>query len=242
MRRDHVELGPATLMAYGHWGRPVLVFPTEQGRAWDFEHNGMVDAVADLIDGGRVKLYCVDSADRYTWSDRSVSLEERARRHGEYEAWLLGQVVPWIAADCGGATDIVTLGCSLGAYHAVNLALKRADVFPLAMGLSGNYDPSTWHAWGEHGEATYFNNPMSYVANLGGGHLEWLRERLSILLVVGQGAFEESPTAALQSTRAFADVLSDKGMRVQLDVWGHDVPHEWSSWRAQLRHHLPRFC
>lgn len=27
-----------------------------------------------------------------------------------------------------------------------------------------------------------------------------------------------------------------------LDLWGHDVPHDWPSWRAQLAHHMPRFC
>ena len=69
-----------TVIGYGHYGRPVLVFPSEQGRAWDFENNGMIDAVANLIDEGRVKLYCVDSADSWTWSDRSVSIEDRARR------------------------------------------------------------------------------------------------------------------------------------------------------------------
>ena len=30
--------------------------------------------------------------------------------------------------------------------------------------------------------------------------------------------------------------------RHELDVWGYDIPHDWPSWRAQLRHHLPRFC
>ncbi|MDQ6850582.1 MAG: alpha/beta hydrolase-fold protein [Actinomycetota bacterium] len=242
MRRDRVQLGPASLIAYGHYGRAVLVFPTEQGRAEDFENNGMVDAVADLIEAGRVKLYCVDSADDVTWADRSVPIEERARRHGEYESWVRSQVASWVADDCGGQLEITTLGCSLGAFHAVNLTLRHARVFPMAIGLSGNYDPSTWNAWGEHGEATYFNNPMAYVANLSGGHLDWLRERISLLLVVGQGAFEESPTGALQSTRAFADLLSSKGIRTELDVWGHDVPHDWPSWQAQLRHHLPRLC
>jgi esterase/lipase superfamily enzyme len=242
MRRDHVDLGAGTLIAYGDYGRPMLVFPSEQGHAWDFENNGMIDAVANLIDAGRVKLYCVDSADGYTWSDQSVPLEERARRHEEYEAWVRGTVAAWIADDCGGQMEIATLGCSLGAYHAVNFALKHAHVFPLAMGFSGNYDPTTWHAWGEHGDATYFNNPMAYVSNLGGGHLDWLRERLSVLLVVGQGAWEVLPTGALPSTRALADLLASKGIRHELDVWGDDVPHDWPSWQAQLRHHLPRFC
>jgi esterase/lipase superfamily enzyme len=242
MRREQVDLGAGSLVAYGHFGRPVLVFPSEQGRAWDFENNGMIDAVADLIDAGRVKFYCVDSADGYTWSDRSVPLEERAQRHEQYEAWVRTTVTGWISDDCGGQLEIATLGCSLGAYHAVNFALKHAHVFPLAMGFSGNYDPTTWHAWGDQGDATYFNNPMAYVANLDGGHLEWLRERLSLLLVVGQGAWEVSPTGSLPSTRALSDLLSSKGIRHELDVWGYDVPHDWPSWQAQLRHHLPRFC
>jgi esterase/lipase superfamily enzyme len=242
MRREHVELGPGTLIAYGHYGRPVLVFASEQGRAWDFENNGMVAAVADLIEAGRVKLYAVDSADGYSWSDVSAPIEERARRHGDYEQWIHGHVLPWISRDCGGAGEFAALGCSMGAFHAANFALKRADLFPLAICLSGNYDPTSWRSWGEPGESTYFNNPMSYVAHLHGDHLNWLRGRLSIQLVVGQGPWEVDPTRALPSTRAFADLLSDKGIRHELDVWGPDVAHDWPSWRAQLAHHLPRFC
>jgi esterase/lipase superfamily enzyme len=246
MRRDWVNVGwegfSGSVIAYGHYGRPVLVFPSEQGRAEDFENNGMVGAVADLIDAGRIKLYCVDSADGYSWSDNSVSTEERARRHGRYESWIVEQVLPWISDDCAGEEEFVTLGCSLGAFHAANFALKRADLFPLALCFSGNYDPSTWQAWGEQGHETYFNNPMSYVANLEGDHLDWLRSRVNLLLVVGQGAWEVHPTQSLPSTRAFAAVLASKGIRHELDLWGYDVPHDWDSWRAQLAHHLPRFC
>ena len=78
MERFQVELDapgldrPGTVVRYGHWGRPVVVFPSEQGRAWDYENNGMVGAVADLVEAGRVKLYAVDSYDHVTWSDRSI--------------------------------------------------------------------------------------------------------------------------------------------------------------------------
>jgi esterase/lipase superfamily enzyme len=242
VRREHVHLGPGSFIAYGHYGRPVLVFPSEQGRAWDFENNGMVGAVADLVDDGRVKFYCVDSGDVQSWSDRSIPTEERARRHDGYEQWIRNDVVPWIAGDCGGRTEIAALGCSLGAYHAANIALRHADVFPLALCFSGNYDPTTWHGWGEVGDATYFHNPMAYVGNLQGEHLAWLRNQVSVLLVVGQGAWEVDPTGALPSTHAFAARLAEKEIRHELDVWGHDVPHDWPSWRRQLRHHLPRFC
>jgi esterase/lipase superfamily enzyme len=224
---------------YGHWGRAVLAFPAERGAAHDFADRGMVDAVGDLIAAGRIKLYCVDANDGGSWSADGLPIDERARRHAFYENWILDRVVPYIHADTGG--DILTVGCSLGAYHAVNFALKHADRFPVAIGLSGNYDPTTWNGWGERGDALYFNNPTDYVGHLHGDHLDWLRDRLSVLLVCGQGQWEDT-TGALESSRRLAGLLWAKGLRCELDEWGHDVPHDWPSWQRQLAHHLPRFC
>jgi esterase/lipase superfamily enzyme len=247
MNRESAELwsgaigSAGTVIRYGHWGRPALVFPAEGGHATDFENNGMVGAVADLIEAGRLKLYCVDSYDAASWSDQEIPLEERARRHGRYESWILGDVLPWIHRDCGGPAEVITLGCSMGAYHAANFALKRADLFPLAMCLSGQYDPSSWNGWGERGQETYFNSPLDYVANLDGDHLNWLRDHVSLLLVCGQGQWEDT-TGALQSTKQFAALLATKGIKHEADLWGYDVPHDWPSWRAQLAHHMPRFC
>ena len=231
----------ATVAGYGHWGRPLLVFPTEGGTAWEFAERGMVAAVEDLIEAGRVKLYCVDSFDAGTWSAEHLPLAERARRHAGYESWILDAVVPHIRSDSGGSAEIATAGFSMGAYHAVNFAFKRADVFQLALCFSGNYDPTTWRSWGEHGDEVYFNNPIEYVANLHGDHLDWLRSRLSVLLVCGQGRWEDT-TGSLESTRRMAGLLAGKDLRHELDLWGHDVPHDWPSWRAQLARHLPRFC
>ena len=186
-----------TVIRYGHWGRPVVVFPSEQGRAWDYENNGMIDAISNLIQGGRVKVYCVDSFDHVTWSDRSQPLEERARRHGAYANWITEHVMPAVAADSGGSLGdgAIATGCSMGAYHALNFGLTRADLFPVAICQSGSYDPSRWHAWGERGDATYFNNPVDYVPNLHGEHLDWLRSRANILLIAGEGPWETHPDA-----------------------------------------------
>jgi esterase/lipase superfamily enzyme len=214
MRREQVEIeapsigGAGTVIGYGHYGRPVLLFAAEQGRAWDLEGTGMIDAVADLIEAGRAKVYTVDSYDGASWSNQSIELEARARAHDAYEAWIVE---------------------------------RRADLFPLALCLSGSYDPSHWHGWGHRGDAVYFHNPMDYVEHLGGEHLDWLRSRVSVLLVCGQGQWEDT-TGALESTRALAALLERKRIRHELDLWGYDVPHDWPSWRAQLAHHLPRFC
>ena len=157
-----------------------------------------------------------------------------------YESWIVDQVVPFVHADCRGQIDIATTGCSLGAFHAANFALKHADLFPLAICMSGNYDPSSGDGWGERGDAAYFNNPMDYVVHFSDDHLEWLRSRVSILLVCGQGQWEDT-TGALESTKRMAGRLAEKGIKHELDLWGYDVPHDWPSWRRQLAHHLPRF-
>jgi esterase/lipase superfamily enzyme len=246
MRRDHARLfsqaigAEGELIAYGGWGRPLLAFPSEGGRCWDYEERGMIDAVAHLIEAGRVKVYCVDSYDSSSWHQAGLSLEEKAQRHGLYEDWILNQVVPWVNQDCGGKQEIAVTGCSFGAYHAANFALKRADLFPLAICHSGVYDVSVVGG-GERGDTVYFNNPMDYVNNLGGDYLDWLRGRVKLLLVCGRGQWEDT-TGALESTKGFAALLHDKGIPFELDLWGHDVPHDWPSWRAQIAHHLPRFC
>jgi esterase/lipase superfamily enzyme len=235
-RRD-VELGEARVLAYGHYGRPLLVFPSELGKRWDWEDSGMIGALAPLIDDGRVKVYCADGADAWTWRADDVPLEERARRHGEYERWITDTVAPFIHDDSGD--DIIATGTSFGAYHAANFTLKRADLFPLAICMSGVYDVSVV-GWGERGDAVYFNNPLAYVQHLEGDHLGWLRSRASLVLVCGQGQWEDT-TGALESTKRFAGLLGEKGVPHELDLWGHDVPHDWPSWRAQIAHHLPRF-
>jgi esterase/lipase superfamily enzyme len=248
MERVQVEL-PApgldrtgTVIRYGHFGRPVVVFPSERGRAWDYENNGMVEAVRFLLDEGRIKLYCVDSFDDLSWSDTWIPLEERARRHGAYAAWITDAVVPWIGSDSPGVGEAVVTGCSMGAYHALQFALTRADLFPVAICQSGNYDPALWHAWGERAEAAYFTNPTAYVPQLGGGPLEWLRNRLHVVLTVGQGPWEVHPTASLPETRRMAALLAERGIPHELDVWGHDSAHDWPWWQRQIAHHLPRFC
>jgi esterase/lipase superfamily enzyme len=237
---DSPSIGAAGVIAYGHYGRPLLAFPSDAGHCSDFEDRGMVAAVGGLIDQGRVKLYCVDSYDAHSWRNGSLSLEARARQHGLYEDWILNQVMPRVFSDCGGQTETMLAGCSFGAYHAANFCLKRTDVFPLAICQSGVYDVSVV-GWGDRGDSVYFNNPADYVANLDGDHLDWLRSRASLLLVCGQGQWEDT-TGALESTNRFAQLLGSKRIRCELDLWGHDVPHDWQSWRAQLAHHLPRFC
>ena len=98
----------------------------------------------------------------------------------------------------------------MGAFHAANFTLRRGDVFPQAVCLSGNYDMSSLYGWGEQGDAFYFQNPTAYVSGLHGDHLQWLRGQVRLVLVVGQGMWEDT-TGAEASTRRIAGLLAGEG-------------------------------
>jgi esterase/lipase superfamily enzyme len=236
MRRDDRD----GILAFGHFGRPLLVFPAQEASRYEWEQHGMIAALEPLLDAGRIKVYCVDSWDSGSWFDGRLPIEERAHRHGAYEDWLLRHVVPSIHADCGGLTAVAVAGTSFGAYHAANLALRHAHVFPLAVCLSGIYDP-TRVGWGEPGDATYFQNPLAYVDGLHGEHLDWLRDAVHLVLLAGRGAWEDS-TGARESTERFASALAGKGIPHHLEIWGEDAAHDWPTWREQIARQMNRLA
>lgn len=223
------------MLSYGHYGPPLLAFPSGGGRFFDFEDNGMVAAIAPLIAAGRLKLYCVDGLDHESWLRSDIDPHWRAVRHNAYQDYLTKDAVPAIYADCQSRLPIGLVGCSLGAYHAANFALKFPQLFPYALCLSGRYDLEK--LIGPSGSPeVYFNNPMAYVANLHGEALSAVR-RTHLVLVCGQGAFEEK---CLEETHRLAALLRDKGISHELELWGHDVEHHWYWWRKQLVHYLSR--
>ena len=49
-----------TVARWGHFGVPVLVFPTAGGDAEEIERHHLVDACGELLEAGRVKIYSCD--------------------------------------------------------------------------------------------------------------------------------------------------------------------------------------
>jgi len=238
MHRRHVKLySPAIersldLLALGHGGRPVLVFPSSEGAFHEYEDYQMVQSVAPWLESGRLRLYCVSSHDAESWYGRHRPLHERAWQHHLYDDWIMNQVVPAIGEDVGDPqVRLTATGCSFGAYHAANFALKHPQRFGLAICMSGVYD-MRFLMHGHQDDWVYFNNPMEYVHHLEGPELERVQRQTFIQLVCGQGPWEGP---ALDSTRAFRDLLGEKHIPNHMDLWGHDVSHDWHWWREQIK-------
>ena len=225
------------VLAFGHYGVPFIAFPSGGGAFYDFENNGMIDAIAHLIEGGKVKIYCPDGLDNESWLNPDSDPHWRAVRHNAYQDFILKDLVPTIHFDCHTPDiPIGVTGCSLGAYHAVNFALKFPHLFNHALAMSGRYNLEEI-AGPSGSEDVYFNNPLAYVYNLHGDTLEQIRRHTRLTLVCGQGAWEDK---CLRDTHRLADLCVEKGIPHERDIWGHDVEHHWYWWRKQFVHHMEK--
>ena len=102
------------LLVFGHAGAKVLVFPTREGRFYEYENWGLVDALRPSIDGGYIRLFCVDGVDSESLYCRSAPPPDRARRHRQYESYIRREVIPFMLSE-NGIPSLIVHGCSIGA-------------------------------------------------------------------------------------------------------------------------------
>ena len=221
---------------WGHFGVPVLVFPTAGGDAEEIERHHLVDACAGLLEAGRVKIYSCDSV-----AGRAIAT---ATGTPEYRMWLLNQfhqavrheVIPAIKADMGGSAQrVVAAGASIGAFNAVALLCRFPDAFEAAIGMSGTYRVQRFLE-GRWSEDLFFSSPLDFLPGLDGDQLQLLQQR-RVILASGEGAHED-----IGESWAVADVLGKKGVPNRVDSWGPETIHDWPTWWRMLPQYLEEIC
>ncbi len=217
------------LLVFGHAGARMLVFPTSQGRFYEYEDRGMVSNLGHELESGLLQLYCVDSVDAESFYARWAHPADRIRRHIQYEAYLLDEVLPLSRAKNSNPFTI-SHGCSFGAYHAVNIALRHPHLFGRVLALSGKYDMSSFFD-GYYDDNIYFNTPSQFVPHIqDAGQIAALRH-LDIILVTG------SQDPNVENTRALSQALWSKGVWNALRIWD-GWSHDWPYWMQMTRHYI----
>lgn len=230
---------------YGHAGRPCLVFPAQSGRFYDFENFGMVGAVQDLLEQGRLQLFTCDSIDWETWAAFDRECRGRIERHEAYARYIVEELAPRIleinqwSNDGRRAGGILTTGCSLGALHAVNFMFRWPDLFNGTIGLSGIYS-SKWYFGSYMDDLVYNNSTIDYLDQMPADHpyVEKYRH-CDIVLCCDQGDWEQE---AQQDTRRMQELLGYKNIPAWIDYWGGDAVHDWPWWRKQFPYFISRLC
>ena len=170
-----------SLLQFGHAGRKILVFPTSQGRFFEYEDNKMIAAVADKLENGEIQIYCVDSVDGESWYNKQAHPYWRVQRHLQYERYIINDVFPLMWNRNWTPYTAVT-GCSFGAYHAVNFAFRHPDMVNACVSMGGAFDIRQFlDGW--YSEDVYFNNPPDYLANCTDG---WRYNHMRTVLATGE--------------------------------------------------------
>jgi esterase/lipase superfamily enzyme len=217
------------LLVFGHAGAKVLVFPTRDGRFWEYESLGIVASLSEKIAAGFLQLYCVDNLAGETfyawWRDPSG----RIHRHELFEEYILNEVMPLMAAKNPHPCTIAH-GCSLGAYYAATIAFRHPHLFQKLAAFSGRYDlTQSVENFGDllngyYNDKIYFHTPTHFLPGLNCdwrlGHLR----RMDIVLAVGA----EDPF--LDNNRYLGHLLDRKGIAHALHVWDGRA-HRGRFWR-----------
>jgi esterase/lipase superfamily enzyme len=221
-----------TVVRWGTFGRPVLVFPTAGGDAEEIERHHLVNACGGLIGSGQVKLYSCDSVNGRAMLAGEGSVRHREWLQRQFLEFVRHELVPAIRSDChSDDIEIVAAGSSIGAFNALACVCRFPDVFRAAVCMSGTYDLRRYYD-GVVGDDFFWSSPLDFVPWLDGHPLEVLQRRF-VLLASGQGPFEN-----LGESWAVANVLGARGIPNRVDPWGPEWPHDWQTWRAMLPQYL----
>src|SRR3954469_23728085 len=129
------------VIVHGHYGPPMIAFPTTGGDEWEYERQGVIGAMAGAIDAGRVKVFCVNTNNEDSFGNERVHPRHRSFMQACYDDYIVQEVLPFVRGHCRSQdVPVSTMGASLGGYHAVNTLLKHPDAVKRCFALSGVYD------------------------------------------------------------------------------------------------------
>jgi len=177
----------------------------------------------------------VNSLDGQSWTNEGAHPADRARRHQDYDRYIVDEVAPFMRQHCGDTKQkFITTGVSMGAYHAANFFFRHPDIFDTVIALSGLFRLN--HFIGYYMDANvYFNTPLAYLPDMNDPwYLDQYRQS-RIIIGVGQGAWEDE---MLADSLALKHILEQKGIPHWVDIWGSDVNHDWPWWHKMLPYFL----
>ena len=206
------------LLVFGHAGAKVLIFPSRDGRFYEYENLGIVKSLEHKIEQGYLQLYCIDSIYNESFYCGWAHPSGRIQRHIAFEEYILNEVLPFMQSrnphEC-----VISHGLSLGAFHAANIVLRHPHLFKKLVAFSGRYDLTLKVEGfndlfdGFYNEDIYFHTPSHFLPNL---DCPWrlgnLRE-MDITLVIGN----EDPF--LQNNEQLSSILRQKDISHQLLIW-----------------------
>jgi esterase/lipase superfamily enzyme len=220
---------------YGHAGRPLVTWPTSNGRFFQYEDTGTIESLAAFIERGQVQVFTLDGIDWETFTQKGGDHHARIARHEDFFRYVREEALPEFvvvarASNGGAELKPIASGCSMGAFHAANFTFRFPELMAGCIALSGVYSAEDFFGGALDGQV-FYNSPIDYLAGLTDDRMLARIRALRLIFCVGRGA-HEGPM--IRDTRKLEDVLRAKNIPAWIDFWGEDVAHDWPWWKKQL--------
>ncbi|KIA90440.1 alpha/beta hydrolase-fold protein [Kaistella jeonii] len=212
----------------GHFGHPILMFPTSNGdytQNHDFKLN---ESINWFVEHGKVKLYNIETIDKYSFYDKNIHPSERIRNYELYMQFLIQEYVPYLQA-LHSEHRIAVAGASFGGYHASNFAFRFPDVVSHLFCLSGAFTIRNFMD-GFSNDQVYYNCPREFMKN----DVAWKYSHMHIVLSTSD------EDICLAQTQEMAGILASKGISHWYDErkW---ISHDWPLWRMVFPMFIGKF-
>lgn len=218
------------MVVFGDSGTPVLAFPTSMGRFFEWEDFGMIESLSYQIEEGHNQVFCIDSVDDESFYNKEVDPYVRIMRHRQYEEYIQHEVIPRIQ-DESDVAFLIAAGCNFGAYHSFNYTMKHPTQIDKIIAMGGSFDIRPFMDDFED-DNVYFNNPIAYMPNLRDEKILSNLREIDIRLVTAEH------DDCLPANQSMSDVLNNKHISHQLDIWTHKNGHDWSTWQDMIKAHI----
>jgi esterase/lipase superfamily enzyme len=213
------------MLIFGHAGRPLIIFPTSQGRYYQNKDFGLISAIESFIDQGKVKVYCPDSYDAESFYNYAIHPAQRLKNHMAYERLVLDEVLT-LASQETSYSRIMVAGCSFGGYHAFNFAMKYPWRVSHTISLGGIFNIKQY-IYGYYDENCYFNDPVEYMPGL--SDPTYINEIERMKIIIGTGSLDMCREDSLR----ISQILSSKKLPHLLDD-RPDAGHDWPWWKEMI--------
>lgn len=202
----------------GHFGYPVIMFPTSQG---DYTQNGdfyLNASISEFTDAGKLKLYNVQTIDKNSFYADDLSPHERIYNYELFMRFMVQEFVPYIQK-LHQTHRVAVAGASFGGYHTANFAFRFPDLVSHLFCMSGAFSIRNFMD-GFNNDLVYYNCPEEFVPN----DESWKYKHMNIVLSTSD------EDICLDKTRKMAGLLEEKGISFWYDEakW---IQHDWPLWR-----------
>ncbi|MGB5667942.1 MAG: alpha/beta hydrolase-fold protein [Maribacter sp.] len=212
----------------GHWGHPILMFPSSGGQYTQNTDFGLNGSVMQFVEEGKIKLYNVETIDMLSFYNDNMNSETKIHNYELYMQFLKDEMIPYIQGECN-THRIGVAGVSFGGYHAANTAFRFPDLVSHLFSMSGVFNIRNMTPLSED-MRIYFNCPDEFMQN----EESWKYQHMNIVLSTSDW------DSCKPKNQHMAGILDAKGISYWYDErkW---IEHDWPLWKMVFPEYISKY-